>query len=81
MQSGRFNFRSRGLQIKQRPSARRASHVIRLKNSRTGGLENVVTQAQRLPWRFFTLNQNGVTDSIAKQRANVGRRNQQRVQK
>ena len=65
---------------KVRPQLR-AGDVIGLENARAGRLQNVVTQTQRLPGRFFALDQNRVADSIAKQRADVGGGDEQRMKK
>ena len=65
VQGGCFNFRCRGLQIEQRPSAGRAGDIISLENARAGCLQDVVRQAERLSRRFLALHQNRVADAVA----------------
>ena len=65
VQGGCFDFRRRGLQIEQRPSARRARDIISFEDSRAGCLQNVVGQSERLSRRFLALHQNRVADAVA----------------
>ena len=73
MRSCLFDSSSRCLEIEQGAAAGRAGDVIGFENARAGCLQNIVTQAQSLPRRFFSLNQDRVTDAIAEERANVRR--------
>src|SRR5437763_16668518 len=69
------------LQIEQGAAATRTGYIVSFENARTGRLQNVVTQTQRLARRFFTLHQDRIANSIAKQRTNVGGGNQKGVKK
>ena len=76
-----FDPRGRGLQIEERPSTGRAGDIVGLENPGAGRLQNIVAQAQGLTRRFLALDQNGVADSVAEERADVRRRRQKRVEK
>ncbi len=80
MESGGFDSRCGGLEIEKRPAARWKRDIVGLENAITGGLQNVVAQAQRLAGCFFALHQNRVANSIAKKRADVGRSDEQGVE-
>ena len=56
VRGGCFDFRCRGLEIKQRPSAGWTRDIIGLENPGTRCLQNVVGQSQRLSRRFLALN-------------------------
>ena len=86
MRGGGFDSRGRGLQIEKRASAAWAGHIIGLENPRPGGLQDVVGKRSDCPGPrrlvasgplAFALHENGVADSVAKQRADVGRRGEQ----
>ena len=81
VRGGRLDPRGRGLQIEQGPAARWTGHVISFENSRTGRLQNVVAQTQGLSRRFLALHQNSVADSVAEQRADIGRRREKSLEK
>ena len=52
------------LQVKQGPTARWTRHIIRLEDSGSGCLQNIVAQAKRLPGRDFALDQDRVSDPV-----------------
>ena len=65
MQGGCFDFGRCGLQIEERPSARRARDIVCLENSRAGCLQDVVGQTKRLSRSFLALHQDRVADAVA----------------
>ena len=81
MQRRRFDLRGGRLQIEQCPPARWTRDVIGLENPRAGRLQYIIREPQRLPRRFLALHQNRVANSIAKQRADICRSYEQRVEK
>ena len=70
---GRLDARGGGLQIEERAAAGGAGDVIGLEDAGAGRLEDVVGEAQRLAGRGFALDEDGVADAVAEQRADVGR--------
>ena len=57
------------LQIKQCSTTARAGDEVGLERATTGGLQNIVGQAQRLAGATLAANQNGVPNAVAQQRA------------
>ena len=57
------------LQVKQRAAAAWAGDEVGFERATTGGLQNIVGQAQRLAGAALAANQNGVPNTVAQQRA------------
>ena len=73
----RLDARRHGLQVEQRPSARRARHVIGLERTTARCLQNVISQPQRLPAAGFATNENCVANAVRQQRTDDDRCPQQ----
>ena len=69
MLRARLDARGDGLQIEQRPPAARARDVIGLEAAATGGLQNIISQPQRLSAARFAANQNRIANAVRQQRA------------
>jgi hypothetical protein len=67
MLRARLDARGDGLQIEQRPPARRAGHVIGLETAAAGRLQNIVGQPQALSAAGFAANQNRVANAVGQQ--------------
>ena len=69
MTGGRADFLCGALEVEERATTAWAGDVVGFKNTGAGGLEDVISQAQRLTGCRFTTDEYGVADTVAEQRS------------